>query len=535
MDQVRDPGADGAPGAVGRHLDPVAVLDAELAGRGGVDPQVVLVKQLTEGGIVLVLAVGLVAAAAVEQAEAARRRRFRADVGGQRGNTRLLPLGVDDLDLARVGAELEVAAVVPDGLLGQLDKTLGVEIGHGHAGVLQLVLPDFFDRFIGEVLALAQPPGQFGVDLPAGAGVVERRHALLAAAEAGLEPLLGAQDAGPLEKGGLGQDHVRVPGGLAEVHVHGHDQVELVEDAALRLRVRQGDHRVVAVDEVGLDRVGLAALDGVVGGLQHAGALVPHGVAAAAAVGPLLLDPWHIGAEAAQPLAARVLAALGVEQAAGLFDAAHERVEDVDQARGVEGIAVAGEHPARVDDHPRPVLVQLPAEGLDLGRRNAGLGLGPGGRVRREEGGELGQAGDVAVGEFPVIVAVVDHAVGDAEQQGVVRARPVLPVAGRLGGGDRGARVDVGHPGAVFDALEEALHLLDAQGFGQVAAEQDDVAGVLVVVGKVLAAQAVHRHGGVVNVAAAGAVVVDVVGRTQRLEERLAQVVERAAPVAEHD
>ena len=121
------------------------------------------------------------------------------------------------------------------------------------------------------------------------------------------------------------------------------------------------------------------------------------------------------------------------------------------------------------------------------------------------------------------------------EVQRVVAVRAHLPVAGRLAGGDGGARIDVGdtHPGR--HRGHEGLGLLDHQRLDDVAAVEHEVLHVRQVGDEPLVAEAVDRARGVVDVAAAAGVVVEVVRRAERLHERPGQVVEGAAAIGKRD
>ena len=123
----------------------------------------------------------------------------------------------------------------------------------------------------------------------------------------------------------------------------------------------------------------------------------------------------------------------------------------------------------------------------------------------------------------------------DGKVQRVVAVRAHLPVTGGLAGGEAGARIDVGAAHPVRQRRHEGLGLLDHERFDDVAAVQHEVLGVLQVEHERLMAEAVDRPRGVVDVAAAAGVVVEVVRRAQRLHEGPGQVVERSTAIRQRD
>ena len=88
-----------------------------------------------------------------------------------------------------------------------------------------------------------------------------------------------------------------------------------------------------------------------------------------------------------------------------------------------------------------------------------------------------------------------------------------------------------------FAALGQGRHqvigLLDIDGLKHIAGLQDDVAGVLEIIAHPFTAEAEDGHGGMVDIAGAGGVVIAVIGRPQTPHKGLVQVHERTAPVRE--
>ena len=98
-----------------------------------------------------------------------------------------------------------------------------------------------------------------------------------------------------------------------------------------------------------------------------------------------------------------------------------------------------------------------------------------------------------------------------------------------------GARIDVGDAHAACHRGHEGLGLLDHQRFDDVAAVEHEVLGVRQVGDEPLVAEPVDRAGRVVDVAAAAGVVVEVVGRAERVHEGPGQIVEGAAAIGQRD
>ncbi len=515
-------------------LHRIAVGQPQLLGRGGVHPQVVAGQQFVQQGVVHGVGVVVHGGPAEEQAELAVLKLGRGHVGGQAVQPHVGQHLADDLHLARGGLELETVVAVPhDGLVGQREHALGLELGQVDAGAFHLVGPDILHALEGEKLALAHPVQDFLDDPPQGAAVHAGGDGLVAHGEPGLGAVFLPDEGGPLEEGGLGQDNVRIPAGLAVVDIDGDQQLELAEGPDLGLRVGQGGEGVVAIDKVGPHLIGVARLQGGIEQVQQARTWIPVLVLPADAVNPLGLGLGQLGAQAVQGFGSGFLGVLGHDQPARGLDGPQQGVQDEGGAAGVEGLVVAGHHPAGVEDDLGRVLGQLAHEGQYLRGRYAGLLGGPLGGVGLDELPELLQAIHPLAHEGLVVDFLLEHLVDEGQVEGVFGVGPDLEKTGGLGGGEGGARVDIGAVRALAQGLDELLGLLDLQGLYHVAAIEDEVAGVLDVQGRALAPPAKEGAGGVVGVAAAGAVMIEVVGRTQGLQEGLGQVVEGAAAVGE--
>ena len=144
-------------------------------------------------------------------------------------------------------------------------------------------------------------------------------------------------------------------------------------------------------------------------------------------------------------------------------------------------------------------------------------------------------AGDEAGDEVLVVHLLLQHFMDDGQVQRVVAVRAHLPVAGRLAGRHAGARIDVGDAHPPGHRGHESLGLLDHQRLDDVAAVEHEVFRVPQVGDQPLVAEAVDRTRGVVDVAAAAGIVVEVVRRAERLHEGFRQVVEGAASIGQHD
>ena len=148
---------------------------------------------------------------------------------------------------------------------------------------------------------------------------------------------------------------------------------------------------------------------------------------------------------------------------------------------------------------------------------------------------QIVHAGDEAGDEVLVVRLLLQHFMDDGQVQRVVAVRAHLPVPGRLAGRHAGARIDVGDAHPPGHGGHEGLGLLDHQRLDDVATVEHEVFRVPQVGDQRLVAEAVDRTRGVVDVAAAAGVVVEVVRRAERLHEGPGQVVEGAAAVGQHD
>ena len=188
-----------------------------------------------------------------------------------------------------------------------------------------------------------------------------------------------------------------------------------------------------------------------------------------------------------------------------------------------------------MEDHLRRIGGDLLDEGAKLLGGNAGVALLPFRRRVLDRLAQVVHAGDEAGDEVLVVRLLLQDFVDDGEVQRIVAVRAHLPVAGGLAGGDAGARIDVGAAHPVRHRGHEGLGLLDHERFDDVAAVEHEVFRVLQVEDEPGVAEAEDRARGVVDVAAAGGVVVEVVRRAERLHEGPGQVGEEAAAIGKRD
>ena len=289
--------------------------------------------------------------------------------------------------------------------------------------------------------------------------------------------------------------------------------------------------------DVGLDGIGLAGSDGLEGqvdqaraGLEVAAAFHP-----AHAVHALGLGLGEEIDQLLEALFAHVAGLVDLGQAALGPDGPEQGVYDVGGAADLEGVAVAGGHPAGMPDDRRGGGGQLVGQFADASGRHArGVG-GEVGVVGGDKGAQGVEIVDPGGGEILVIEVAGDELVDDAEIEGVVRARAHHEEGVGLGGGDGGAHVDAGDLAAGVLGVEEVVDFLDVYRLENIARLEHDVLGVLVIVEDVLAAEAEQRQGGVLDVSGAGRIVVAVVGAAQGFQEGAVHVAKRAAPVGEQD
>ena len=196
---------------------------------------------------------------------------------------------------------------------------------------------------------------------------------------------------------------------------------------------------------------------------------------------------------------------------------------------------VSRRHPARVEDHPWRFGRDFLHEGAQLRGRNTGVRLLPFGRRVLDRLAQVVHPRDEAGDEVLVVRFLLQQLMDDGQVERVVAVRAHLPVAVGFAGGEAGARIDVRDPHPAGHRGHERLRLLDHQRFDDVATVEHEVPGVLQVEYQPRVAEAEQRTRRVVNVAAAGDVVIEVVRRAERPHESLRQVDERAATVRERD
>ena len=148
---------------------------------------------------------------------------------------------------------------------------------------------------------------------------------------------------------------------------------------------------------------------------------------------------------------------------------------------------------------------------------------------------QIVQAGDEAGNEVLVVDLPFQDLMDDREVQRVVALRSHLPVAGRLARRDRGARIDVGAPHPPRHRGHEHLGLLDHQRLDDVAAVEHEMLAVRVVEDEPSDAEAVQRTHRVMDIAGASGIVIEVVRRAERPDERLGQVDKGAATIRQRD
>ena len=183
----------------------------------------------------------------------------------------------------------------------------------------------------------------------------------------------------------------------------------------------------------------------------------------------------------------------------------------------------------------RPVGGNLVDQGADLLGGKAGVGLLPFRRRVLDRLAQVVHAGDEAIDEALVVGLLLQDLVDDGQVQRVVAVRAYLPVAGGLAGGDGGTRIDVGDPHPVRHRGHEGLGLFHHERLDHVAAVEHHVLHAPQVGDEPLMAEAVDRACGVVDVAAAAGVVVEVVRRAERLYEGPRQIGEEAAAIGKRD
>ena len=205
------------------------------------------------------------------------------------------------------------------------------------------------------------------------------------------------------------------------------------------------------------------------------------------------------------------------------------------RAADVERLLVTCRHPARMEDDLRRIGGDLSDEGAQLLGGNAGVGLLPFRSRILDRLAQIVHPGDEAGDEVLVVGLLLQHFMDDGQVQRVVAVRAHLPVPGRLAGRHAGAGIDVGDAHPPGHRGHEGLGLLDHQRLDDVAAVEHEVFRVPQVGDQRLVAEAVDRTRGVVDVAAAAGVVVEVVRRAERPHEGPGQVVEGAAAIREHD
>ena len=357
-----------------------------------------------------------------------------------------------------------------------------------------------------------------------------------AAEHAALEVGQGAFLLGPL---GDRQDEVGLGGGLGEEEVADHQEVQAPQAGDHGVGVRRGNRHVGAVHEEAADAVGLSQrLQQLYGGQARAGNErfrdAPHGghVGAGGGIGDLAVagELVRFLAVFAAALAVALAGERAVAAACGAGEAQQQGEVD-GGGGGVRAVDVLFHAAAREDVAAAPAgAVGQPAGGVaDQPGRDAGEGLyalGPVGGHAADQGVVAGRAGsDVAgVGE-----ALVDHHVGEPQQQGEVGAGQRLQVQAAAVGGERGGGGAAGVHHDQAAGVAGALQVLDEgrHGLGDVGAEHQDGAGGIEVLQREgqAAVQAERAHPGRGGGGHAEPAVVVDPRRAQRQPGELAQLV----------
>ncbi len=166
---------------------------------------------------------------------------------------------------------------------------------------------------------------------------------------------------------------------------------------------------------------------------------------------------------------------------------------------------------------------------------NARMRLLPLGRRVPDRLPQRVHAGHEAGNEALVISLALQDLMDYREVQRVVALRSHLPIAGGLARRDRRARIDVGATHPPRHRGHKHLGLLDHQRFDDVTAVKHQVLAVRVIEYEPGDAEAVQRTHGVMDIAGASGIVVEVVRRPQRLDERLGQVHKGAPAIGQRD
>ncbi len=462
-------------------------------------------------------------------------RRRLGFVRRQVGQAGLLQHRAVDLDLARRCREPELVARYQLRRRGQGNDARLAHLGHRDTGAFELPVPELLDGLEVERFLDTEPAQDLAEDPPCRPAVEARRDRLVAHEERRHRAGHLCQHIGPLEVGRLGQDDIRVPAGLGVAHIDRDEQSELVERVLDRVGIGQRGQRIVAVGEVGANAVGLAALESREHLMQRSGGRIPARTVGARAVDTRLEHGRHARGQALQALAADLLGGLRQHQAAGHFDVAHQRIENQRRTTDVERLLVTRRMPAWMEDHAWPVGRDFGYEGSQLIGRNTRMRLLPFGCRALDRLAQRVHAADVARDEVFVVGLLLQQFVDEGQIQRVVAVRAHLPVTVRLAGRGGGARIDVGHAHSVGHPRHEGLGLLDHQRLDDVAPVQHEMPDVVKVWNQPEVAEAEGGHRRVVAVAGAGDVVVEIIRRSQRLQEGAGQFGERTAAVRERD
>ena len=282
--------------------------------------------------------------------------------------------------------------------------------------------------------------------------------------------------------------------------------------------------------EIGLDRIGLAALHGTERPVQQAGIGGKSRFRPAYAVGALVQWRRVQRGEGAQALAPGIPGPCRQQQPALAAERAQKGVDEIGRARDHEGLTVARAHPASMPDDLRRCRSQAARQLRDHAGGHIAAAFGPLRGIGAHEVRQDGKILDVALHIGGIIELFTDQHMQHGQIERQIRPRTDADALLRLEPGHRGTDIHAGHAAPRLQSVQHLIEFRDLERFQQVPSLHHQVAAIFIIVDPLAASVARQGKRGLIDIMGAGIIVGAVIGRAQAAQQRLAHIRKRPGP-----